>query len=292
MPIQNAVILAGGINTIPLYAGDVPGYKALLPFAGKPSIQYVLEAVSAALPASGRIFIVGPERQIRDALAASHCDIACEYAPGGDSPMASVLNVLPSLRARDPQDASGTQAEAALFTTADLPMLTAESVRTFLDACAAKTRPYPANLYLSAVLRRSFTGPFAQSRKGHMIFREGAVYHGNLALIEPQAFEAPGLTSVLKRLYRQRKHPLAAALAGGWRIALSYVFGAFLLRVLSMEQMARIASRRLGVGIVPVRMDRAEIAIDVDNAGDYELVRREMEARQQSRPASPPGKRT
>jgi len=39
----DVVILAGGINRIPLYPGAKPGYKALLPFAGKPAIQYTLE---------------------------------------------------------------------------------------------------------------------------------------------------------------------------------------------------------------------------------------------------------
>lgn len=263
-----AVVLAGGINKIPLYAGYTPGYKALLPFAGKPAIQYTLEAVGA-VPAVKRILVVGPEAPMRDALAAAGCRVACEYVPGGDSPLGSVLNVLPHLKDSD----------RALFATADLPLVTTASVQAFLDACAAAGTPYPVNIYLSAVLRRSFTGPFSRSRKGHMIFREGAVYHGNLALIEPRAFETPGVAKVMERLYRRRKNPIGSALAGGWRIALSYIFGALLLRVLTVEQMARIASKRLGVGIIPVRVDRPEIAIDVDEPGDYELVTRELEAR-------------
>ena len=266
--MRDVVVLAGGINKIPLYAGCTPGYKALLPFAGKPAIQYTLEAV-CAVPTVCRILVVGPEAPVRDALAATGCRVACEYVPGGDSLMASVLNVLPHVK----------DSGQVLFATADLPLVTSASVQAFLDACAAARSPYPENLYLSAVLRRSFTGPFARSRKGHMSFRGGAVYHGNLALIEPRAFETPGLVKVMERLYRRRKNPIASALAGGWRIALSYIFGAFLLRLLTMEQMARIVSKRLGVGIIPVRVDNPEIAIDVDEPDDYELVTRELEAR-------------
>jgi hypothetical protein len=33
-----AVVLAGGINRIPLFEGYTPGYKALMPFRGRPSI--------------------------------------------------------------------------------------------------------------------------------------------------------------------------------------------------------------------------------------------------------------
>lgn len=265
----DAVVLAGGINKIPLHAGYTPGYKALLPFAGKPAIQYTLEALRA-VPGVGRIVVAGPEAPLREALAAAGCSVVCEYVPGGDSPMDSVLNALRHV----------PDSDRVLFTTADLPLVTGADVQAFLHACAAAKRRYPVNIYLSAVLGPAFARRFARSRKGHMIFREGAVYHGNLAVIEPGAFEAPGMVRLMERLYRRRKHPLASALAGGWRIALSYIFGAFLLRLLGLERMAGIVSRRLGVGIVPVRVDRPEIALDVDEPGDYELVKRELEARQ------------
>ena len=277
MQTLDVVILAGGINKIPLYQGYTPTYKALLPFAGKPAIQYTLEAVRE-LPEARRILIVGPEAEIRQALEGAGFPASYKYAPGGDSPMESVFNALAYLEKDAGKKSEESERSEILFTTADLPLVTTHSVRAFLDACAATTSQYPVNLFLSAVLRRSFTGPFLRSRKGHMFFRGGAVYHGNLALIDPRAFKAPGLARVLEKLYRNRKNPLASALAGGWRIALSYVFGAFLFRLLSMEQMAQIASRRLGVGIVPVTVDAPEIAIDVDEPGDYELVRRELEA--------------
>jgi hypothetical protein len=163
--------------------------------------------------------------------------------------------------------------------------VTSACIQAFLDACDAAARPsYPASLYLSAVPRRAFTGPFARSRKGHMIFRGGPLYHGNLALIDPRVFETPAVVAVMERLYRRRKRPVASALSGGWRIALGYILGAYLLRVLTPEQMARIASERLGIGIVPVCVDRPEIAIDVDEPDDYDLVTRELAARRAGRP--------
>ena len=274
MKALNVVILAGGVNRISLYKGYTPTYKALLPFAGRPAIAYTLDAVRD-LPGLRRLFIVGPEERLREAIDAARLPVHCEFVPAGDSPMGSILNVLPRLKAGGDGDA----APEVLFATADLPLVTPASVQIFLDACAGTPSPYPVNIFLSAVLSRAFTGPFARSHKGHMSFREGAVYHGNLALINPRAFEAPGLIRVFEKLYRSRKNPIASALVGGWRIALSYVFGAFLFRLLTMDQMARITSRRLGVWIIPVRVDCPEIAIDVDEPDDYELVRRELETR-------------
>ena len=64
----NAVVLAGGINRIPLFQGYTPGYKALLPFCGRPSILYTLDALKA-VPQVARVCIAGPEADLRPALA-------------------------------------------------------------------------------------------------------------------------------------------------------------------------------------------------------------------------------
>jgi hypothetical protein len=158
------------------------------------------------VPAVRRILIVGPEAPLRDALLANGHDLAaCEFVPAGDSPMGSVLKVLSHVKGND----------QVLFTTADLPLVTSTSVQTFLRACrcrAGAASLYPTNIYVSAVLGRSFTGRFARSRKGHMIFREGAVYHGNLVLADPRAFETLGVVKVMERLYQgpQESPPFGA----------------------------------------------------------------------------------
>lgn len=41
----DVVVLAGGVNQIALYDGYQPGYKALVDFGGRPSLQYVLRAL-------------------------------------------------------------------------------------------------------------------------------------------------------------------------------------------------------------------------------------------------------
>ena len=67
-------MLAGGINTIELFDGYRPGYKALLPFCGKPSIQYVVEALEQ-VPNVAHISIVGPVDELSRALPhGSHFD--------------------------------------------------------------------------------------------------------------------------------------------------------------------------------------------------------------------------
>jgi hypothetical protein len=43
-----------------------------------------------------------------------------------------------------------------------------------------------------------------------------------------------------------------------------------------MAQMSRIASRRFGVGLVPVPLEHPEVAIDVDEAADYRFVEAQL----------------
>ncbi len=49
--------------------------------------------------------------------------------------------------------------------------------------------------------------------------------------------------------------------------------------VVTMAQMAAIASRRFRIGIVPVRMASPEIALDVDDPTDYRFVKQILASR-------------
>ncbi|MEI6914740.1 MAG: hypothetical protein WCL39_06375, partial [Armatimonadota bacterium] len=69
-----------------------------------------------------------------------------------------------------------------------------------------------------------------------------------------------------------RKNAVKSALATGWRVGLSYVVGVQLLHLLTLDEMARIASKRFDTGIVPVLIDHPEITVDIDESADYEFV--------------------
>ncbi len=113
----DALVLAGGVNRIRLYSGYHPGYKALLPFAGKPSIRYVLEALEGVPQVRGGV-VVGPP-ELRDALGESG---SWNLLPAGKTVMESLFSGLEHLR----------EAPSVLCTTADLPLLRSDSVSGFL----------------------------------------------------------------------------------------------------------------------------------------------------------------
>ncbi|MHB9132577.1 MAG: NTP transferase domain-containing protein [Armatimonadota bacterium] len=252
---HNTVVLAGGINRVELFEGYTPGYKALLPIGGQSSIQYTLDALRA-IPRVAQICVVGPE-DLRHAVGAD-----AAIVPAGETLMESIFNGLRHFADSPP----------VLIATADMPLITPAAITDFLDACAQQETTYAENLYLSVVPKRCYTGAYAQFTKGFNRFRDVAICHGNLMLADPRILQNTAVTRRVNALYSARKDPVQSALAIGLRVGLSYVLGVHLWHLLTLQQMANIASHRFHFGLLPVLTDHPEITIDVDEATDYAFV--------------------
>src|SRR5690606_36383066 len=116
-----AIVLAGGRNTIELYPGYEPGYKALLPIGGRPSIMYTLDALERAGRVK-RICIIGEEAILRPVIEASGGRGDYEYIEGGETFFESIEHGLRYLTADD----------YVLVATADMPLVTAAAIEDFL----------------------------------------------------------------------------------------------------------------------------------------------------------------
>jgi CTP:molybdopterin cytidylyltransferase MocA len=254
----DAVVLAGGVNRVELYDGYVPGYKSLLPIGGKLSVQYTIDALRGS-GCIGRIALVGPP-ELRTALESLYGEVL-EYVPGGDSLLASFTKGLGHF--------AGSR--HVLVTTADIPLIKAETVADFLAACTANGF-VDESMQLLCVPHAAFTGELAGSAKGFNRFRDAAICHGSLFLADPRILDNAPAMRRIDPLYDARKNPLGAALAVGLRVGLSYIVGVHLLHALSLARMAKIASLRFGIRFIPVLLDLPEAAIDIDNPEDYALV--------------------
>ena len=273
MTSVNVVVLAGGINKVPLFDGYEPGPKALLPVCGRPLLEYTLDALRG-IPQVRRVCVVGPERDERLGVSATILSGSYEFAPGGRTLLDSISSGVRQCR--------GTP--YILVVTADTPLLTRPVVEEFLTTCRGVRTPYPESVFLSMVPARCFTGMFRRVAKRFSRFRDVTVCHGNLALVTPGVVEKASAPGRLNTLYAARKSVVRSALAVGWQVGLSYLFGVHFWPVLTMERMSRIVSRRFGVGLIPVILERPEVAIDVDEPSDYCFVSAQLMARNQ--PAS------
>lgn len=265
----DVVVLAGGVNKVSLYEGYEPGYKALIPFHGQTSLRYVLDALRS-VPGLGRVCIEGPQQELEAELA----DLAgqpfagdkpLEFVEGGESFQQSILIGLRHFR----------ESSAVLFVTADIPLLKPEAIKEFLRNCngtpSGAAGKFDSRVYVSVVPQPNWIGPFADSTKPFHRFKDIAVSHGNLFLATPDLVDHPTLGDRLDQMYAGRK-TLRGTLAMGWKVALTYAFGVEVLHTLTLTGMADYASEELGFGVVPILVNYPEIAIDVDEPADYQLV--------------------
>ncbi|MEW6283535.1 MAG: nucleotidyltransferase family protein [Candidatus Eremiobacterota bacterium] len=243
-----AVVLAGGVNRRPLYPGYRPGCKALVEIAGRSLLSYVL----TALAPMKEVGIVGDAALLHD-LAPGH-----RFAPPGE-------DVLDSLRA-----ALDMYPEEAyiLLVTADLPMLRPEMLEQFLSLCAARPG---GDVYLALVPEERLRPPFDRILKNLNRFADGAVCHGNLALVRPDILRNEDAMRRVNAVYRERQNPIRSALALGLGLGASYVFGVHLFHRLRLDTFAEMLSRRFAMRMVPVITAYPEVAVDVDEEADYAI---------------------
>jgi len=260
----DTVVLAGGLNTVPLFEDYTPGYKALLEFNGKPSLCYTLEALRA-VPQVGRICIAGPEAALRPVVGAQD-HAAYDFVASGETLIDSIYSGLGHF----------AESPMVLLVTADIPLITPAAISDFLRACAPVEPEFEQNLCFSMVPKASFTGAYAEFPKGFNRFRDVAIRYGSLMLADPRLLQNTKATRRLNSLYNNRKSPISSALATGLHVGLTYVLGVHLWHLLTIEQMAHIASRRFDIGLIPLLVNHPEITIGVDEPADYAFVKQQL----------------
>nr|WP_309686086.1 nucleotidyltransferase family protein [Armatimonas sp.] len=258
----DVVVLASGINQILLFEDYVPGYKALIPYHGRTSIQYVLDALQG-VPAVRRICIEGPRQLLEQELAGRFSKERLTIVDGGTTFLDSLVIGLEHFAA----------SPAVLFITADLPLVTTVAITDFLCAYAQA----PSDLAIAVVPRKSYTGAYTHFTKPFNRYRDISICHGNLFIASPKLLIKPELREQINRFYAGRKNAIATTLALGWKLAFVYMFGVEIFHRLTLSQMAQFASKELGFEITPLLVEHPGISIDVDEPDDYAFVRDRIE---------------
>jgi CTP:molybdopterin cytidylyltransferase MocA len=257
--ISVAAVITAGWNPKegdPLAAYAQGGPKALIPVAGQPMINHVVDALAGSCyikhfvivslaPSAGALFSV-PVDYLPDAGGlVDNVRLGIEYA----------VDRYPDV-------------DAALLCGSDIPTITSSIVDGFIHECFRTEH----DVYYSIIERSVMETRFPASRRSYVHLRDGDFAGGDLLLFRPSiTFDHQEL---LRKLATARKSALRQA-----RMLGPEIFYLYVTRRLSLAEAERRARKVFDVRLRAVPSPHAEVGMDVDKPFQLEIVRAELEAR-------------
>lgn len=249
---MDIIIPAGGIPrpNHPIYKYTQGKPKALLDVAGKPMIQWVLDAVSEA-KSVGHVAVVGVEGSV---------DLSCK------KPM-SVLpnqnNMVENLRAGVRRILElNPSAEYVMTCTSDIPLVTPEAFDWIVEH-AQKSRH---EFYLTMITKEAMMTRYPGSKRRTDRFTDVEVRGADITVVKPRIILQGGIADTLKQLRHNT-----------WKQLVFIGFDTLLLirlRRLDLAGFAKRLAQKHGLDWSPLVCPYPEIAMDVDFPNELELARR------------------
>jgi GTP:adenosylcobinamide-phosphate guanylyltransferase len=255
---MDAILLAGGgaNQADPLYALSAGKPKALLPIAGKPMAQWVLDALAGASLVDG-VLIIG-----LDADCGLTYPGKVHYAPDTGSLLGNVRLGLEMSAAAEP-GADRVGSDRVLLVSADIPAIQPAMV----DWVVRSALESPVDLCYCALDRAVMEARYPGSGRSYIRFRDREVCGGDLTVVATGILA--GGNHIWQRLVDGRKSALRMAMAVGFDVLLL-----LLLRRLGIDDLVQVAQARLGISGRVLNSPYAELGMDVDKPYQFGLVER------------------
>lgn len=254
-----AIVTAGGIPNPedPLYTFLKGDAKALVDMAGKPMIQWVLDALNAAQQVDA-IILIGLSSK-SDLVSAKPIHYLSNQGRMLSNIVAGVNKALELNK----------KTEYVLVVSSDIPTLKGEMVDWLVSKCM-ETKD---EMYYGVCPRDVMEARFPDSRRTYTRLKDielcGADIHVTHVRMATEHLE------LWEKLIGNRKSPLTQASIVGldtfWKI---------FTRSITLDELVTHLSNRLGIKGRAIFWDRAEPCMDVDKPHQLELLRADLEAQQ------------
>ncbi len=228
--------------------------KALIPLNGKPMIWHVVQALRQT-PQVRDIVVVGidPDEGI-------DLDTPVIFEANRAGMLDNLYAGLNAVRRAHPD------AEMAIISSADIPLLTPEIVGWFIDTCLQTED----DVYYAVIEKSIMETAFPESKRSYIPFREGRYCGGDLFMVRlAVANQNEGL---VREAMDRRKSAFRMAQLLGFGTLLKFVF-----RQMTIPDAEQVASRVFGARGRAVLSPYAAIGMDVDKPFQYDLVKHIME---------------
>jgi molybdopterin-guanine dinucleotide biosynthesis protein A len=251
----DCAVLAGGVpqeeDLLYEYTQGQP--KALIELAGKPMVQWILDALDQASSVS-RIIVVG---------LPPDCGLTAvklvEFVPGQGSMLANAISGTEKVLSLNPD------AKQVLLCGSDIPLLLPDMVDSMVSRC---TDP-DVDLYHSAVSREHMENRFPTSHRTYGKFVDGDFAACDIHIIAPRIIYKN--QDLWTDLMGSRKSVIKQALNLGPGFLLKYVTGR-----LSLDELERMSLKKFGINARVTRVDSPEMGMDADKPFQLEICRQEL----------------
>ncbi|MGD0611062.1 MAG: NTP transferase domain-containing protein [Anaerolineales bacterium] len=253
---MDAIITAGGIPLPeePLYAATQGHPKAMVDIAGKPMIQWVLDALSEAKTVD-HVIIVGLTEK-----SGLTCGKEITYIPNQGK-------MVENLQAGARKALEITpKARQVLMISSDIPAITGEMV----DWVANNAMQTNDDIYYHIIERAVMEKRFPGSKRTWTRLKDMEVCGGDMNVARLK-FLASGERGIWDKILDARKSPLKQAALVGFDTALLLIIGQ-----LELEKAVATISKRLKVAGRAVICPYAEVGMDVDKPHQLEIMRADL----------------
>lgn len=249
---MDAIVTAGGIPQPGdrLYAYSNGDSKALIDIAGKPMVQWVLDALSSAKEVDN-VILIGLTHK-----SGLTCKKPLHYVSNQGRMLANIVaGVNKSLELNK-------KTEYVLIVSSDIPALNGEMV-DFLVNTSMKTHD---DIYYGVCPREVMETTFPTSKRTYTKLKDMEVCGADMNIVHVRM--ATEHLNTWEKLIGNRKSPLASAAVIGF----DTLFKLF-TRQFTLQALVERASERIGIKGRVVIWDKAEPCMDVDKPHQLEIMR-------------------
>lgn len=268
---MDAIVTAGGIPQPddPLYAYSHGDSKALIDVAGKPMVQWVLDALSESRLVDN-VIVIG-----LSAKSGVTCSKPMHFLSNQGRMLANIVAGVNKSLELDKQN------EYVLIVSADIPTLKADMVDWLIETCMETED----DLYYGVCPKDVMESRFPNSKRTYTHLKDMDVCGADMNISHVR--NATEHLEMWESLIGNRKSPLKQAGVIGFGTLFQLLF-----RRLTLEDAVARVTSRIGISGRAIVWPYAEPCMDVDKPHQLELLREDLEQQQQQEKASAKRKST
>lgn len=255
---MDAILIAGGIPLPedPLYPYTNGDSKALVDMAGKPMVQWVLDALSDAEHVD-KVIIIG---------LSPKSDITCKKPMHFISNQGRMLsNIVAGVNKSVELD---PKAEYVLAISSDIPGISAEMIDWLIET-SMQTKE---DMYYGVIPREVMEARYPGSNRTYTKLKDIQLCGADMHISHVTMVTDPDHLATWEELIGNRKSPLKQAATIGFGTLLKVA-----TRRITLDDLVATVTKRIGITGRPIIWEHAEPGMDVDKPHQLKLLRKDME---------------